>query len=329
VQFVRMGELLGLEAPIRKLASEIAAEEILFVPLVGHAGPMGALAVDNRRGGEALGASDYTLLDGIASQAVIAIENARLVDDLRHSREQMRRADRLGTLGTLAAGLAHEINNPLVSIRTFLSLAPGKRSEPDREFWGDYHELALKEVDRIHGLVKTMGRMGRAGDETAARAPCDVAELVQDAVTLLSPEATQGRVEIEAEIAPGLPKLLAVRDHLHQVVLNLALNAIQAAAQPTLAAGQPGGHVQIAVRSGKIDDSGAICIEVCDDGCGIRGEDLERVFDPFFTTKAPDQGSGLGLMICHRIVSDHGGRIEVESLQGRGSTFRVLLPVSA
>jgi signal transduction histidine kinase len=121
------------------------------------------------------------LIDGIAAQAVIAIENARLVDDLRRSREQMRRADRLGTLGTLAAGLAHEINNPLVSIRTFLTLAPAKRSEPDREFWGEYNEHALHEVDRIHGLVKTMGRLGRASDETATRGPRDVAELVQEA----------------------------------------------------------------------------------------------------------------------------------------------------
>jgi signal transduction histidine kinase len=328
VQLVRMGELLTLEAPLRRLASEVAAEEIMFVPLVGHAGVTGALAVDNRRGGAALGAADYTLLDGIAAQAVIAIENARLVDDLRRSREQMRRADRLGTLGTLAAGLAHEINNPLVSIRTFLTLAPAKRSEPDREFWGGYHELALKEVDRIHGLVKTMGRLGRAGDETAPRGPCDVAELVREAVTLLSPEASQGRVAIDAEIATELPKIIAVRDHLHQVVLNLVLNGIQATARPALdpSIDDAAGHVWISVRREPVDGAEGVCIEVRDDGCGIRGEDLERIFDPFFTTKAPDQGSGLGLMICHRIVSDHGGRIEVESMEGRGACFRVVLP---
>lgn len=330
VQFVRMAELLTLEGPLRRLATEIAAEEMMFVPLVGHAGTVGALVVDNRSGGPPLGAADYTLLDGIAAQAVIAIENARLVDDLRRSREQMRRADRLGTLGTLAAGLAHEINNPLVSIRTFLTLAPAKRSEPDREFWGEYNELALKEVDRIHGLVKTMGRLGRAGDETAQRGPCDLAELVQEAALLLSPEAAQGRVAVELAIDPETPKAMVVRDHIHQVVLNLALNAIQATAQPLAGAGDPSdvaGHVRIAVRPERFDDVDGVCIEVTDDGCGIRGEDLERVFDPFFTTKAPDQGSGLGLMICHRIVADHGGRIEVESLEGRGATFRIRLPI--
>jgi len=325
VQFLRMGELLSLEAPLRKIASEIAAEEILFVPLSGHRGVIGALAVDNRRGGEALGAADYTLLDGIAAQGVIAIENARLVDDLRHSREQMRRADRLGTLGTLAAGLAHEINNPLVSIRTFLSLAPARRSDPDPDFWRDYHQLALHEVDRIHGLVKTMGMLGSTREVPVPLA-CDLAEVVADAVTLLLPQATQSRVEIESAITAPIPKVCAIRDHVHQVVLNLLLNAVHAAVRPAdAAAGEPG-RVTVALRADS--DGASVVLEVRDDGCGIRSEDLDRIFDPFFTTKAPDQGSGLGLMICHRIVEEHGGQIEVESLEGRGATFRVWLPLA-
>ena len=113
-----------------------------MVPLIGKKGTIGALAIDNRRGGTHFSGDDQTLLEGLGNQAVIAIENARLVDDLRRSREQVLRADRLGTLGTLAAGLAHEINNPLVSIHTFLSMAPGKRNENDTEFWTDYHALA-------------------------------------------------------------------------------------------------------------------------------------------------------------------------------------------
>jgi two-component system, NtrC family, sensor kinase len=325
VQFVRMAELLTLEAPVRRLATEIAAEEILFVPLVGHSGVTGALAVDNRRGGEALGSADYTMLDGIAAQAVIAIENARLVDDLRRSREQMRRADRLGTLGTLAAGLAHEINNPLVSIRTFLSLAPGKRTDADREFWGDYHDLALKEVDRIHGLVRTMGQLSRVEGDAVAPGPCDLVEIAQDAITLLTPQATQSRVEVSLRVGGELPKVLAIRDHLHQVVLNLLLNAIHATARPG-GAGEPG-RVVVSLVSEPSEDGTAVVLAVADDGCGIGSDALERIFDPFFTTKGPDQGSGLGLMICHRIVQDHGGRIEVESLEGRGATFRVRLPL--
>ena len=327
VQFVRAAELLNLEGPVRRLATEIAADELMVIPLAGHAGVVGALAVDNRRGGERFDAADYTLLDGLASQAVIAIENARLVEDLRRSREQVRRADRLGTLGTLAAGLAHEINNPLTAIRTFLTLAPAKRNEPDAEFWHDYHELACREVDRIHGLVKTMGRLGRESGEETPRGPCDLAALIDDAVTLLGPEAARGHVDVEVDVAGELPKVIAVRDHLHQVVLNLLLNAIHATARPAREGTTQVGHVRLRARPEPIDGEDGIAIEVADDGCGIRADDLERIFDPFFTTKGPDQGSGLGLMISHRIVLDHGGRIEVESLEGRGATFRVRLPV--
>jgi signal transduction histidine kinase len=327
-QVLRMSELTSLEGPVRRLATEVAADELLVLPLSGHTRVIGALVVDNRRGGESFGASDYTLLEGLTHQAVIAIENARLVTDLKRSREQVRRVDRLGTLGTLAAGLAHEINNPLVAIRTFLSLAPAKRREDDREFWGDYHDLTLREVDRIHTLVRTMGSLGREDGDEPARTSCELHEIVSDVVTLLSVQATRADVEVAIETDDGLPKVVGVRDHLHQIVVNLLLNAIHAAAKPAEPGDQPRprGRVTLRLLATSVEGSEAACLEVVDDGCGIRHQDLERVFDPFFTTKGPDQGSGLGLMICHRIVQDHGGQIEVESLEGRGATFRVVLP---
>jgi two-component system NtrC family sensor kinase len=319
VQVIRIGELLQLAGPVRDFASEIAADEILMIPLCGHAGVVGALAVDNRCGGGSFGVADRTLLEGLAGQAVIAIENAHLVDDLRRSREQVRRADRLGTLGTLAAGLAHEINNPLVSIRTFLTLAPTKRLENDPEFWGEYHELACKEVERIRGLVSTMGRLGRTEGQPPPRVACDLRGLAEEAAMLLAPAAAAGLVEVAIEIDGDVPKVFGVRDHLHQVVTNLLLNAIHASPS--------GGRVEVRAHPEPCTGEAGACLEIIDQGSGIPADDLERVFDPFFTTKGPDQGSGLGLMICHRIVADHGGSIEVESTEGRGTTFRVHLPV--
>src|SRR5690606_20905969 len=291
-QVVRMNALTALEGPVRRLATEVAADEILAVPLFGHSGVIGALAVDNRRGGEAFSASDYTLLDGLCAQAVIAIENARLVDVLKREREQVRRADRLGTLGTLAAGLAHEINNPLVAIRTFLTLAPAKRKEDDREFWGDYHDLTLREVDRIHALVRTMSRLGRDAGEGASRAACDLEEIVEEVAALVTPEATRAGVEVTIARDGDVPKIVGVRDHLHQVAMNLVLNAIHATARPArVAAGEdgPSGHVTVRLAPVDFDGAEAVVLEVADDGYGIRSEDLERVFDPFFTTKSPDQ----------------------------------------
>jgi signal transduction histidine kinase len=250
---------------------------------------------------------------------VIAIENARLVQDLRRSREQVLRADRLGTLGTLAAGLAHEINNPLVSIHTFLELAPQKRSEDDAAFWGEYHRLATREVDRIRGLVARMAHLAKGGPEGGEPAPVDLGRLAQEAVALLEREAAQARVRLVVDAAPGTPPVSGVRDHLHQVLLNFLLNAMHASA--------PGSEVRVRVGRDAEHPDESVWMSVEDRGCGIPEADLERIFDPFFTTKDPALGTGLGLMICHRIVTDHGGTIEVRSRPGEGSTFRVRLRV--
>jgi signal transduction histidine kinase len=144
---------------------------------------------------------------------------------------------------------------------------------------------------------------------------CQVAELAGEAATLLSREAQAGGVELSVEADPSTPKIQAVREQLQQVVLNLALNALHATPR--------GGRVTLRARPGA---RGGACIEVVDTGSGVPAEDLERIFDPFFTTKDPDQGTGLGLMISHGIVADHGGTIEVESSEGSGTTFRVQLP---
>jgi signal transduction histidine kinase len=319
LQLLTLEQAAGYEPPVRRWVTEVAADQMLVVPLVAKSRVLGALAVDNRRGGPGFEADERLLLDGFATQAAIAVANAQLVDALRRSRSQVARADRLGTVGTLAAGVAHEINNPLVSIQTFLSLAPAKRSEADPEFWGSYHQLAVSELERIRGLVATMSRLARGGGERAPRAPCDLKAVVEEAVRLIAHETHEAQVTLEVEVDPATPKVTAAREQLHQVLLNLLLNAVQAT--------PPGGRVR--VRSwGDEGDAPAACVEVSDTGCGIDAAHIEQIFDPFFTTKGPDQGTGLGLMICHHIVSDHGGCIEVESEPGAGARFRVRLPVS-
>jgi two-component system NtrC family sensor kinase len=316
-QTLTIENVAGYEAPVREWVTEVSADEIHVVPLMGKSDVLGAVAVDNRRGGGPFDAGDRLLLDGFATQAAIALANAQLVDALRSSRRQIARADRLGTVGTLAAGIAHEINNPLVSIQTFLTLAPQKRGEGDGEFWGEYHQLTLSEVDRIRGLVATMSRLARGGGEEATPAPCSLGPIAEEVVRLVTPEANDAEVSIDAELDLETPKVLAVREQIHQLLLNLMLNAIQAS--------EDGGRVSVRIWG----DRGEACLEVRDTGCGIPPESIERIFDPFFTTKGPDQGTGLGLMICHRIVSDHGGSIEVDSTPGAGSCFRVRLPSEA
>lgn len=313
-------QVADLDPAMREWVQEVCAEEIVAVPLVGKESVIGVLAVDNRAGGKRFGADERTLLDGLAIQAVIALENATLVRDLKRSREQVLRADRLGTLGTLAAGLAHEINNPLVSIHTFLSLAPEKRAENDPEFWQQYHQLAANELERIRGLVATMSKLGKGGGpEVDDWQPVDLKDLASEVVTLLQREAHAAQVTLELESDDRTPKVQAARDRLHQVFLNLILNAIHAT--------PVGGRVRMTVSPDPEQSDGAcICLE--DSGQGIPEENLERIFDPFFTTKDPDKGTGLGLMISHQIVADHGGAIEVRSRPEEGTTFRVRLPAS-
>jgi signal transduction histidine kinase/CheY-like chemotaxis protein len=308
--------ILEMERPVREWVTAVAAEETLVIPLHGKDALVGGLVVDNRRGGKRFTSEDWTLIEGLANQAVTAIENARLIEDLRRSREQIMRSDRLGTLGTLAAGLAHEINNPLVSIRTFMSLVPTKRNENDPEFWCEYYALACEEVERIRRLVETMRELGRGDGTRAGCEDVDLEKLVGQVMTLVQREAGKRNVEIGLEVEAGLDGLVAVRDQIHQLVMNLVLNAVGAARE--------NGNIWLRVFKGV--DPKTVVIEVSDNGEGISEEDLERIFDPFFTTKGPDQGTGLGLMICHRIVSDHGGTIEVDSRSGEGATFRVQLP---
>jgi two-component system NtrC family sensor kinase len=319
-QVLHVDALEGLEVPVRDWVTGVSADEILVVPLVGKNAVIGALAVDNRSGGRRFGADDRTLLDGLGMQAVIAIENARLVDDLRHSRAQVLRADRLGTLGTLAAGLAHEINNPLVSIHTFLTLAPEKRTEDDPAFWGEYHQLATSELERIRGLVSTMSRLAHTGSDAPAveRSLVEVGELGREAASLIQREVVAAGVTLDVESEAEMPKVLGVRDHLHQVLLNLLLNAVQATPR--------GGTVQLHVARDARYGKDVVSVRITDSGDGIPEEHLERIFDPFFTTKDPDKGTGLGLMISHQIVADHGGSLEVRSLAGEGATFEVRLP---
>ena len=316
---LRSDHLLEYPRAVRQWMSEVAADEILVAPLFGKQGLIGAITVDNRRGGRHFQSDDITLIEGLSNQASIAVENARLVDDLRRSREQIRRADRLGSLGMLAAGLAHEINNPLVAINTFLAMAPAKRAEHDLEFWGEYHALTLREVDRIRELVRTMRRLGQGGTGSMPYETFAPGEVASEVVTLLHREAELGRVKLELSVDPATPKIVAARDQIHQVVLNLVLNALSVT--------PPDGEVF--VRTMPAPGGDGVEIEVRDTGPGIPPEHLEQIFDPFFTTKGPDSGSGLGLMVCHRIATDHRGTIEVTSRDGRGAAFLVRLPLDA
>jgi signal transduction histidine kinase len=238
--------------------------------------------------------------------------------ELKESQNTLRRADRLSSLGLLTAGLAHEIRNPLVAIRTFTQLLPERYN--DAEFRDGFQGLALKEVDRICGLINDLLSFARPSRPKVVQE--NINEVVDGITRILETEAKEKNVEITRYFAESLPTVWIDREQMKQVFMNLILNAIQAMKNE-------GGAILISTRPHSKDQSGQagrfIQVEIRDTGVGIPEENLEHIFDPFFTNK--DEGSGLGLSISHQIVQEHGGYVTVESKVGKGTAFFINIPV--
>jgi two-component system, NtrC family, sensor kinase len=289
----------------------------ISVPIVSKAKLIGILNLGHKEEREIYSSEDLELLSTLANQAAIAIENARLYQNLKQSQDTLRRADRLSSLGLLTAGLAHEIRNPLVAIRTFTQLLPERYD--DAEFREGFQGLALKEVDRICGLITDLLSFARPSRPNVAEE--SINDVVDGISRILETEAKEKGVEITRDFAANLPKVWIDREQMKQVFMNLILNAIQAMKEGGLVfistrphskneAAQPGQYVQIEIR---------------DTGVGIPEENLDHIFDPFFTSK--DEGSGLGLSISHQIVQEHGGYVTVASKLDVGTSFFINLPV--
>jgi signal transduction histidine kinase len=236
--------------------------------------------------------------------------------ELKQSQDTLRRADRLSSLGLLTAGLAHEIRNPLVAIRTFTQLLPERYQ--DAEFREGFQGLALKEVDRICSLISDLLSFARPSKPNVA--PEDMSDVVEGIARILETQAKEKGVEIVRDFGANLPKVWIDREQMKQVFMNLILNAIQAT--------KDGGSIVVSTRVYPRNQAGEtgqfVQVEIRDSGIGISEENLEHIFDPFFTNK--DEGSGLGLSISHQIVQEHDGYITVESKLEKGTAFFINLP---
>ncbi len=224
---------------------------------------------------------------------------------------ELARSERLSSLGQMAAGLAHEIKNPLGSIQGAAEILGDKTPENSKE--RDLFDVLHKESRRLGAVVDDFLEFARPRPPQLA--PVDVARVVERAAAQVALDASARRIDIAREIAPDLPRVAADAEQIHQVLLNLLLNAVSAS--------RDGDRVVIAARRGENDR--AVALSVRDHGAGIAPDVLPRVFDPFFTTK--EDGTGLGLSISHTIVHDHGGTIDVDSAPGKGTTVTVLLPL--
>ena len=259
------------------------------------------------------------LFDGEPATVV----SARNITERKQMQARLLLADRLASVGTLAAGVAHEINNPLAFVLSNLGFLEEEcqmlRDELPRERLNEMEDV-LRETkqgaERVRHIVRDLRTLSR--DEGEQLCDVDVRGVIESSLGLVRHELRH-RARLEKELEP-VPLVRASEGRLGQVLLNLLINAAHA-----IPDGRPGEN-EVRVRLRAI--AGRVVIEVKDTGSGISSEVRNRIFDPFFTTKPVGQGTGLGLSICHGIVTSMGGDITVESEVGRGSTFRITLPIA-
>ncbi|MCE5272441.1 GAF domain-containing protein [bacterium] len=280
----------------------VQAETIL--PLISMNRLIGVICLGRLAGSGQLKESDYEFLHNLAGQAALAFENAYLYQQQKARLRRMYRADRLATLGQLAAGAAHEIRNPLTSIRSTIQYLQRDIQDPVKQAL--VREL-IEEVDRINGIIE--GLLSFSRPAKAEISSVDLRALLSQVLALASATALKRGIALDLEYVPAETELSADPALLKQVFLNVLMNAIEAL--------EGGGHIQVRVeladrgRGGSHTQRKMFHVLFSDNGPGIPAENMERIFDPFFTTKK--EGTGLGLSICYGIIQQHGGDIEIES----------------
>jgi two-component system, NtrC family, sensor histidine kinase HydH len=286
----------------------------VVLAIVGEEQLLGILALRDERLREAYSSDEIELFRGVAASIGVTLQNSRVY-------ELMKERDRLAALGQMAAGLAHEIRNPLGSIK-----GAAQYLQPIGNQLGDggtkeFLDIIVEEVNRLNKIVSQFLDYARPyrGDQT----PLDVNDVVRKTLHLLEKEEERSKVEITTNLVEGLPPVRADAEQLRQVFLNLAINALQA--MPA------GGRLSVSTSLRRSTRRGAAAafleVRFRDTGPGIPPGDMRNLFIPFFTTK--EKGTGLGLPISQRIIENHGGTIEPRSQPGAGATFTVLLPVEA
>jgi len=310
--------------PLRRRNGQISSA--ISVPLRIEDRVAGTLNVSESSRGTEFGEEDLRTLTLFADQAALALEKAQLYRDSQHQLEkllsvldelsrtqaQLVHSEKLASLGVLAGGVAHEVNNPLMVIlgRTELMLL-NEDLEPQLR---QNLETVRLETERIARIVEGLLAFSRKSRQDKIET-VGVNEVLARTLMLTEHQLTLANVQVKRELDPHLPPIQANPGQLQQVFMNLIVNAHHA---------MPDGG-KLTIRTGTLPNE-HIFIEIEDTGCGIPPEHITRIFDPFFTTKEEGKGTGLGLSVSRNIIEGHGGEIAVHSTVGQGTTFRVVLP---
>ncbi|HOW43268.1 MAG TPA: ATP-binding protein [Candidatus Omnitrophota bacterium] len=238
---------------------------------------------------------------------------------LQDTQQQLIHSSKMTAMGQLAAGISHELNQPLTGIRGFAQVAL-LDIEPQHKVRADLQKI-VDQTERMEKIIQNVRSFARKTDFKVQA--CDLNRAVEDSLSLLKAQLKVHNIRMRVELQPDLPHVLGDLNQLQQVLINLITNArdaIESVKRP-----EPG---EILVRTVGLQQAHAAQLQVADNGCGIPQEQMESIFNPFFTTKSPSGGLGLGLSIVYRIIENHKGSISVESVVGKGTTFTILLPVS-
>lgn len=235
------------------------------------------------------------------------------IEQLQKLNEQLIRTEKLAAMGTLAAGVAHEVNNPLASISSLIQITQAKQNLDEKTT--ENLKLIQTQIARITQVTKDMMNFARVRE--AAKSEVEINKIIETALRLASFDKSFQKLEIEKNFDENLAKINADADQLQQVFLNLFLNARDAMPK--------GGEISIKTSQ----NSKEINIEISDTGSGISNTDAKKIFDPFFTTKPAGKGTGLGLAVCYGIITAHGGKIEVSDNNTNGTKFLICLPLQS
>jgi PAS domain S-box-containing protein len=309
---------LPLPSAARELQKREGIVSAYVVTLWANEKIIGGLVVGSRRVRE-FSMADISLLTAVGSQVAIAVDHSRLYEETRQAYENLRRtqeqlvhSEKLAAVGQLISGVAHELNNPLTAILGYSQLLSSS-GEVGPQALG-YSEKLYKQAMRTHRIVQNL--LSFARQHKPERVPVRLNSILEDTLALRDYDLRMSQIRVHLELATELPEVPADPHQLQQVFLNLINNAVDA----ILESGSEG---DLWVRTGV--QANQAFVEFVDSGPGVK--DPSRVFDPFYTTKPVGKGTGLGLSICYGIITEHGGRIHVQSTAGSGAAFRIELPL--
>jgi two-component system NtrC family sensor kinase len=240
------------------------------------------------------------------------------ITEQKKMNEAVIHAEKLASIGRLAAGVVHEINNPLATIaacaESLLSRLPVVEVEEDQADFKEYLQIVKDEAFRCKTITNNLLEFSH--QRQSEKLLCDINQIIDQTLLLIKHHPKMGRMTIIKELNEAVSPVHVNEGQMKQIFIALISNAYDAM----------NGEGTLTIRTSL--KSAGVCAELIDTGCGIPSPHLSKIFDPFFTTKPVGRGTGLGLSVCYGIITDHGGKIEVDSFEGQGSTFRILLPVT-